>query len=887
MSNRAFRRQVRTLWARLRATLRQPPRDQAFRDEIDEHISLLAERYRRQGMAADAAMLAARRQFGNTTLLKEDRWTMQTMPALERGRGDLTYAARMLRKNPGFAAAAIVTLALGIGANTAIFSICNAVLFAPLPYTEPDRIVMLWEHPRGGRFSGVAPANFVDWRAESQSFTDMAAVSGTSFILAGQDEAARLPGASVTASFFSVLGVRFALGRDFLPEEDRPGQHRVAILSHQIWQQRFGGDRDIAGRAVMLNDDRYIIVGVLPAGFQFAINAADFQASSQADIWVPMALDPLKLQRGTHPLRVIARLKPGVDLARAQSALDVTGADLARRYPDDNREKGITAVPMAEQVTASVRVVLKMLLGAVGLVLLIACANVANLLLSRAAARQREFAVRVALGASRGRLAQQLLTESLFLAGLGGAAGFAIALAAIAALSPHLPADLSRASSVAVDARMLLFTAVVSLATGVVFGLGPLFGTRHVHAAESLKQSNRTASALHSRLRNGLAVAQIAIAIVLLIGAGLMAKSFWALLRVAPGFRSESLVTARLSLSKARYPNNQAIAAFERELSERLRARPGIQSVAFAAYVPLGGVDNGWSFAIEGRPPLPIGVYNMAKYRPVSPGYFETIGIPLQRGRAFTPADTQDAARVVMINSAMAREHWGQEDPVGRRVRFAGQLRTIIGTVGDVLHEGLDGATKPELYVPIEQAPNFQNSPSIVLRTSLDAGTAAGELRAMVAAIDRATPVDRIESMDQLIAGSVAQPRFRTLILAAFSLLALLMASIGIYGVMNYLVVQRTREFGIRLSVGATRADVLRLVLGRAAALIAAGTCVGLAGAMLLVRFIAKLLFGTTPLDPLTFAAVPILLASVALAASYIPARRATRIDPMVALRYE
>jgi predicted permease len=880
-------RRLGKLWERMRGTVRYEPRDLEFQAEMEEHVRLLAERYRRQGMTSETALLAARRQFGNTVLLLEDRRIMQTIPAIELLRGDLTYAARMLRKTPGFAAAAVVTLALGIGANTAIFSICNAVLFKPLAYAEPGRIVTLSERQHDGRLGTVAPANFVDWRNGSRSFSDIAAVNSSSFILGGQGEAARLAGAGVSSNFFSLLGVRFTLGRNFLPEEDLPGQNRVAILSHRIWQERFGADRDIVGRQVTLNDNSYTVVGVLPADFQFASNAADFQARSQADIWAPIALDLQKLQRGTHPLRVIARLKPGVELAQAQADLDVTAANLARLYPENNKDKGIAAVPLAEQVTATVRVALQTLLGAVGLVLLIACANVANLLLSRAAARQREMAVRVALGASRGRLAQQLLTESLLLAGIGGLAGFLFALAAIAALSPHLPADLSRAAGITVDARMLVFTAVISLATGILFGLGPLFAMGRVSAGETLKLSNRVAGGIQSGLRSGLAVAQIAIAIVLLIGAGLMMKSFWALTHVAPGFRSERILTARLSLPRSRYADNRKIAAFERELLETLRGRPGVQSAGFSTYLPLSGSDNGWSFFIEGRPPLPVGVYNMAKYRPVSAGFFETIGIPLLRGRSITPADTAESPPVVVINDSMVRQHWGAEDPIGRRLRFAGTLRTVIGVVGDVLHEGLDAKGSPEMYVPVEQAPNIESGPTIVVRTSLNAGAAAAELRAAVSAIDRAMPVDRIETMEQLVSGSVAQPRFRTLILTAFSMLALVMASIGIYGVMNYLVIQRTREFGIRLSVGATQADVLWLVLGRAAALIGVGTCLGLAGSIFLVRLIAKLLFGTAPLDSLTFAAAPILLAAVALAASYIPARRATRVDPMVALRYE
>jgi len=885
-------RRLLKVWTRIRATVLDRARDPEFQTEIEEHVRLLSERYRGQGMTAEAAMLAARRQFGNTTLLEEDRRSLQTFPAIESVRADLTYAVRMLRKNRGFAAAAVVTLALGIGANTAIFSVCNAVLFKPLPYAEPSRIVTLWERQGDGTLSTVAPANFVDWRDASRSFTGMAAVRASSFtssfILGGQSEASRLAGGQVSSSFFSVLGVRFVLGRNFLSEEDWPGNNRVAILSYAAWRERFGADRDIVGKAITLNDDSYTVVGVLPTGFQFGSTAADFQARSQADIWVPLALDLQRLQRGTHPLRVIARLAPDVTLAQAQAELDVIAANMARLYPADNRDKGIAAVSLLERVTATVRAPLEMLLGAVGLVLLIACANVANLLLSRAAARQTEMAVRVALGASRGRLARQLLTESLLLAAIGGTAGFLFALAVTGALASHLPPDLSRAAGMAGDMRMLVFTAVISLATGTLFGLGPLFGNGRTSAGESLKQSHRVAGASHSRLRNGLAVAQISIAIILLIGAGLMAKSFWALTRVAPGFRSDGILTARLSLPRSRYPDNRTIAAFERELLATLSRKPGAQSAGLTTYLPLSGLDNGWSFVIEGRPPLPVGMYNMAKYRPASAGYFETLGIPLLRGRSFAPADTADSPWVTVINDSMAREYWGGQDPIGRRLQFGSDTwRTVIGVVGDVRHEGLDEETKPEMYVPMEQAPNTESSPTIVIRTALDTGAAAAELREAVAAIDRAMPVDQIETMEQLVSGSVAQPRFRMVILAAFSMLALVMASIGIYGVMNYLVIQRTREFGIRVSMGATRGDVLRLVLGRAAALIGAGTCVGLVGSVGLVRLIAKLLFGTAPLDPLTFAAAPALLAAVALAASYLPAWRATRVDPVVALRYE
>ena len=877
---------------RLWATFRNQP-DLELEAEMEEHVRLLAERYRRQGISAEDAMLAARRQFGNTTLLQEDLRTMRIIPALETLQRDLTFAIRTLRRNPGFAATAVITLALGIGANTTIFSVCNAVLFKPLPYAQPDRIVMLSEREPDGKLSTVAPANFVDWRNESRSFSEMAAVRAStfasSFILGGQSEASRLIGGDASSNFFSVLGVPFMLGRNFLPDEDQPGHDHVAILSYATWSKRFGADSEIAGKSITLNDESYTVVGVLPAGFQFGNTAEDFQAQSQVDVWVPLALDPQKLQRGAHVLRVVARLGPGVKLAQAQAELNVIAANLAQQYPKNNKDKGIVAVPLTDQVTGSVRVALETLLGAVGLLLLIACANVANLLLGRAAARQKEMAVRMALGASRRRLAQQLLTESLFLASLGGIAGFVLALAAIAALTPQLPADLSRAAGIAVDTRMLIFTAAISLVTGVIFGLGPLFATSRENAGESLKQNNRSATGIQTRLRNGLAVAQIAIAIILLIGAGLMAKSLWALMRVAPGFRSENILTARLSLPQSRYPDNQRIAALEGQVLENLRERSGVQSAGFATYVPLSGFDNGWDFLIEGRPPLPVGTHNVTEYRPVSAGYFETIGIPLLRGRAFTTRDTADAPWVVVINDSMAREYWRSENPIGQRLQIPGwpAWRTVIGVVGDVRHDGLDRAAKPEMYLPVDQALNIESEPTIVVRAATPAGVAAGELRAAVSAIDPAIAVDRIETMQQLVSGSVAQPRFRTMILAGFSLLALVMAAIGIYGVMSYLVIQRTREFGIRLSLGATQADVMRLVLGRAAALIIMGTCLGLVGSGLLVRLITKLLFGTAPLDPLTFAAVPILLAAVALAASYIPARRATRIDPIVALQCE
>jgi putative ABC transport system permease protein len=873
------------LWRNL---FHKTQREQELTEELDAYLEMLIEIKLKEGLDPEEARRAALLELGGKEQVKEQVRQSRLGYHLETWWQDLRYALRMLRKNPGFATASVVTLALGIGANTAIFSVFNAVLLKSLPYREPGRIVMLWEQRRGGEPGGVAPANFVDWREQTHSFDEVAAISPfSSFILAGQGEPARLRGAAVTSNFFTLLGVHIALGRDFMAEEDRPDRNRVVILSHRTWQERFGGQPDIAGMHVTLNDTSYIVVGVLPPDFQFAAKPSDFHDQNQFDIWTPLALNLEKLQRGTHPLQVFARLKPGIELVQAQAELNVLAANLERLYPADNREKGITAVPLGEQVTVSVRPALATLLGAVGLLLLIACANVANLLLSRAAAREKEMAVRVALGASRRRLAQQLLTESVLLASLGGSGGLLFALAAISALSSRLPADMSRASGIALDARILVFTCLISLATGILFGLAPLSQAWRVNSNESLKQNARAAGGSQSRMRSSLVVAQITIVTILLIGAGLMAKSLWALLHVSPGFHTEHILIARLSLSRSRYPDNRRIADFQHELLQSVRSTPGVQSAGFATYLPLSQTDNAWAFFIEGRPPLPVGVYNMAKYRPASPGYFEAIGIPLLRGRAFTFADTQDAPGVVIINQSMARAHWRQEDPMGRRLRFAGVWRTVIGVVGDVLHEGLDGNASPEMYVPFTQAPNIQSESRIIVRTAIDPTTMAADLRGAVSAIDRAMPIDQIETMEQLVSVSVAQPRFRTVILAAFSILALLMASIGIYGVMNYLVIQRTLEFGIRLSLGATQGDILRLVLGRAAVLIGVGLCLGLLGSVLLVRLIAKLLYGITPLDPFTFLAVSILLSAVALSASYIPARRATRVDPVVALKYE
>ena len=868
---------LRRLWERNEAS--------SFEDEIADHIRLLTERFIGQGMTPEEAHSAARRQFGNITSLREGHREMRSIAAIDAIGRDLRYAARMLRRNPAFAIAVVLTLALGIGANTAIFSVYDAVLLKPLPYDQPERIVTLWEKQRGD-VGGVAPANFVDWRAQTSSFSEMAAINPfQNFILTGYGEPARLRGAAASSNFFSVLGVGMKLGRTFVEEEDQPGKDRVAILSHAAWQQHLGGKSDVIGGNVTLNDMSYTVVGVLGPDFELAT----YHSRNQPEAWVPLALALNQHSRGTHPLRVFARIKPGLTFDQAQADLDVVAANLANLYPENNTDKTIAAVPLAQQVTQDFRTALTTLLAGVGLLLLIACANVANLLLSRAAARQKEMAVKLALGAGGVRLGRQLLTESVLLALLGGAAGLLLASAAIQILGRHLPADLPRTSGLAMDLRALGFTAALSVATGILFGLAPLFQAHRQNANETLKQNARVGGRVQSRLRNALVTAQMAIALVLLTGAALTAKSFWNLLQVSPGFRTERVLTARVSLPASRYPDVPSIAGFQTQLLDRVRNLPGIESAALTAYLPLSGADNAWAFSIEGRPPLPIGVFNMAKYRPVSPGYFETIGIAVLRGRGFTAGDSEEAPPVMVISESMARAYWGEEeDPVGQHLRFGGRgMRTIVGIAGDVRHESLDGEAKAEMYVPFTQIPNTERQPTIVVRTRLDPVAGMTALRSAVSAVDGALPLDQAQTMEQLVSASVGQPRFRTMLLAVFSLLALALASVGIYGVINYLVSLRVREFGVRVAMGATKADVLRLVLRQAGALVVAGVVLGLLGSVIFARFITGLLYGVEALDPLTFAAVSLLLSAVALLASGIPARRAATVDPLTALRYE
>jgi predicted permease len=873
--------------------------EQELDEEIRGYVELMTAEKVRCGMAPEEALRQARRELGGVEQVKESVRDTRIGISVDTLMRDLRYAFRTLARNRAFSSVVILTLALGIGANTAIFSVVNGVVLKPLPYPEPDRLLMLWEKQISDSTLGtVAPANFYDWREQTQSFDKIAAIdSYPDFILNGSGEPQRLTGAAASADFFSLLGVRMALGRDFLAEEDRPGRSDVVILSYSAWLRYFGGRPEIVGKTVTLNSTAYTVVGVLPRDFSLVSKASDFGARNRFDLWTPLALasPPEAWERGTHSLCVFARLKPGVPLQRAQADLDRVAANLARLYPSDDKNKGITAVPLGQHVVGDVRTALLTLLAAVGMVLLIACANVANLLLTRAATRSKEIALRVALGASRTRIARQLLTETMVLAAFGGMLGLTFAFLTVPVLLRHLPPDLPRTSEIAVDGRVLLFTSVISIVTGMVFGLVPFFRSQAVSPGDSLKLSERGIATGQSRLRSALIVGQVAIALVVLTGAGLMTKSLWKLLQVAPGFQTEHILTARLSLPPE-YANgykygiglHRRISAFQQLLLTGVRGIPGVQSAAFAAYLPLSGTESQWAFDIEGRPAKPHGIYDLTAYRPVSAGYFETIGIPIDHGRGFETGDNEDGPLVVAINESMARTFWNHENPIGRRLRFSGpEWRTIVGIVGDVHHAGLGAKPAPETYVPYGQVANVEVRPTIVLRTAVEPASVTSALRKAVSEVDRNVPMDQVETMTQIVSSSVGQWRFRTALLATFALLAVFVASVGLYGVMGYLVSQRTREFGIRMAVGASRGAVLWLVAGEAAKLVGIGIGLGLFASAIVARWIASLLFGVAPFDTATVACVSVLLSFVGLGASYVPARRAAKADPMDSLRYE
>jgi len=800
---------------------------------------------------------------------------------------DCRYGMRMLLRNPGFTIVAVLALALGIGANSAIFSVVNTILLRPLPYKNPGALVMIWEEATHLGFprNTPPPANFIDWREQSRVFEAMAAMAERSFNLTGVGEPERLDGRRVSANLFSLLGVDAQLGRGFLPEEDQPGT-RVVVLSYGLWQRHFGSDPGIIGRPLTLSGESYTVVGVMPRSFQFPTRGDQ--------LWVPIAFPAEEAkQRGNHYLEVVARIKPGHSLKQAQAEMDTIAARLARQYPEDNVRIGAVVTPLHEQVVGDIRPALLVLLGAVGFVLLIACANVANLLLARAAVRQKEIALRLALGASRSRLTRQFLAESVLLAALGGGVGLALSLAGINVLKAFIPENISQAQAINIDGKVLLFTVLVSLATGLVFGLAPATQASNFNLNETLKEGGRDSGSgsRGNRLRSLLVISEVAVSFILLIGAGLLINSFLHLRNLDPGYRADHLLTMKVALPETKYPDKERRAPFYSELIRRVQTLPGVQSVAVASNLPLTYNGDSVPIGIEGRADPPPDQRPDVILRVVSPGYFSTMGIALVQGRDFTEQDKGESLRVVVISEKTARHFWPGEDPIGKRLKPGsttsdGPWREVIGVVKDVRQNDFVAEPKMQMYMAYPQVGSFAPN-ALVVRTNVEPLSLGAAVRRTVWEIDKDQPVSDIRSMDEIVSEAVARQRFSMLLLGVFAGLALVLAAVGIYGVMSYSVAQRTREIGIRMALGAKSSDVLKMAVGQGLRLVFAGVVIGLAAALILTRVMASLLFGVSATDPATFATISLVLFSAALLASYIPARRATKVDPMVALRHQ
>ncbi|MFP5261920.1 MAG: ABC transporter permease [Blastocatellia bacterium] len=806
---------------------------------------------------------------------------------------DLRYGLRAMLKSRGFTAVAVIALALGIGANTAIFSVIDAVLLRPLPYKDAERLTLIWHsYPQINLAeASICPPCYREYRDMTTSFEQVATQTGWSVNLTGTGEPERLQGSRVSYNYFATLGAEPAYGRGFLAEEDQPGNNRVVVISHGFWVRRFGSDPNAVGSTLTLDGNSYAIVGIMPA---------DFVVPQSVDIWTPIAFTPEQLAANNHGnefLTVIARLKPGVGMGQAQAEMDTLADQLRPQFYGDG-SWGIKLKSLREQLVGDIRFALIFLLMAVCFVLLIACANVANLLLARASARQKEIAVRTALGASRTRIVRQLLTESVLLSLLGGVLGLGLAYLGIRLLILGVPQNISSSivgwRHIGINPQVLGFTFLVSVLTGVVFGLAPALQASRPDLNETLKEGGRGGSEGGRRnlVRSMLVVFEVASALMLLVCAGLLMRSFMRLMDVNPGFNPQNLITMQVTLPRSKYGENTQMSAFYGQALERVKALPGVQSAAFGTNLPMSGNNTSASFSVEGLQVAPGESSPHGDPHLVTPDYFQAMQIPLLKGRYFTEQDSKDSLPVTIIDDVLADRYWPDQDPVGRRIAAhfdskAGQLnwRTIVGVVGHVKRYGLDGKVKEQYYFP--EAQRTQPNMALLVRSASDPARLVPSIRDAIHAVDKDQPIYRVMSMEEMVSNSVAQKRFSMVLLGIFAGVALLLAAVGIYGVMSYSVTQRTHEIGIRMALGASRGDVLKMVVRQGMTLTLIGVGVGLGFALLVARVMSSLLFGIGSHDTATFITIPAILAGVALGACFIPARRATRVDPMVALRYE
>jgi predicted permease len=797
---------------------------------------------------------------------------------------DLRFGLRLLRKNPGFTAVAVFTLALSIGANAAIFDVVNGVLLKALPYKEPDRIVRVFENsPRFPKFP-ISPANFLDYRERNDVFDDFATFARGDLDLSVNDRAERLTGMRVSHGFFHLLGFEPELGRAFLPTDEVNGNEHVAIISRALWERSFGKDVAIIGAPVTLSGMSFTIIGVIGSGLQHV--GGDYHSlphGGNVDVWWPLTMDPKV--RTSHFLNAIARLKSGITREQAEARMNVIAQQLEEQHPED-KDWRIRIVSLRDEIVGGAQTMLLILFGAAGFVLLIACVNIANLLLATATARQKEIAVRTALGAGRFRLVRQMLTESLLVAAAGGVAGLLVARWGIEALVALGPKQIPRLHMLSLDWRTFVFALTASLLTGALFGLAPALQISRVNLNESLKEGGRGSSggSRHNRLRGLLVIAEVSLAFVLLIGAGLLMRTFFYLQKVDPGFNPERVLTATIDLPGARYSTGRKASSFYRELIGRLAALPGVQGAAATSDLPWTGYDENTSFGIEGRQ-FSDDEDPSAQYHFATPDYFRTLWIPLLAGRFFSEADDADAPRVIVINKSMADLYWPDADAVGKRVRLWGETRMIAGIVGDLKDSPAELRAKPGFFFPVTQ--QAQSNLVLVVRTERDPMNLLATMRSEIAALDRELPLSDVRTLEQIASSAVARTRFTMLLLSVFAGVALLLAAVGIYGVLSYSVTQRTHEIGIRVALGAQRRDVIGLVARQGMTLAFAGMGAGLAAALVLTRVLSSLLFGVSATDPITFAGIAVLLLGVALGACFVPARRAMKMDPVVALRHE